>query len=44
VNLIQSGSVTGASRPFSHRSPGVSIHGDASAIAAAAFSITGHPV
>src|SRR6185503_15295316 len=30
VNLIQSGSVTGAARPFSHRNPGVSIHGEAS--------------
>ena len=31
MNLIQSGSVTGESRPFSHRKPGVSISGDASA-------------
>jgi hypothetical protein len=44
VNLIQSASVTGASRPFSQRRPGRSINCEASASAAAAFSISGHPV
>ena len=43
VKRIQSGSLTGASRPFSQRISGVNISGEASASAMAALSTSSHP-
>ncbi|MNC88420.1 hypothetical protein D3C83_42320 [compost metagenome] len=44
MNLIQSGSVIGAARPFSQRSPGSISSAEASASAVVALSTAGHPV